>query len=115
MNAKIDGLVMALASIIEEASTLECTMVNRKCLPNSSESAELSTVIDMFRCLLEAGRTVNSIEVEGCQASSMDWEGFQPQKGEVSLLFTDGKVTYTITIVQQSVHARGGDSCEGHQ
>lgn len=114
MNVQIDGLVMALASIIEDASTLKCTMVNHKSLCGSSESEELSVVIDMFRHLLEMGRTVDDVEVIGYQTPVNDWVEFVPQKGTVQILFRTDSRTYTITIRQQSVHAQGGVPY-GHQ
>lgn len=106
----VDGLVKALASLIEDANSINCLETSTESEKGPrSPSQDLSLIIDAFRDLLSEGRNVSGVEIETCRTPFYpeDMLGFSTQ-GAIQLFWGTGTRTYHITIRQQRGHAQGG-------
>lgn len=109
MNAVlVDELILALASLVEEASHIDGLEVEFKSVREGLCTPEQRNVIDtFFRDILSQGRNVQDVMLRSHENSSEDWYEFIPKKGEISIIAQTDKRVHTLTIRQQSVHAQG--------
>ncbi len=105
-KATVDGLVTALVSLSKDTSVLERAS-SAAVLPPSEEGYTLFR--HTLTTLLRAGRGVTDMSVTVCSnLVSEEMMGGAPKRGEIRISFVNDTERFTITIRQQSVHARGG-------
>lgn len=111
----VDELVKALASLCEEANSINCLETGPEFAVNAWEvhprvkTTNVGLVIEAFSALLSEGRGVSGVELETYRTPyyAEDVMGGSSQ-GLIQVFFGTADRTYHITIRQQSVHAQGG-------
>lgn len=106
----VDGLVKALASLVEDANSISCLETGPKFGDSHlGESPNIGLVIDAFSDLLSEGRDVSGVEIRSYRTPYYAGDILGGScKGTIQVLFGTARKTYHITIRQQSVHAQGG-------